>query len=154
MVHLQTSSTFSAIALAVAICLVPAAAVAAKGGNGNGNGNGGGNGGGKGGNVVAVDDSGSVTVGSSVTIDVLDNDSGGAKTVILVTQGGFGTVAISDARNVFYTPYAAPTATYPYTDSFTYTMTNKKQSSEATGTVTIVVSGPPRAKIGAAQFLG
>ncbi|MCZ6510025.1 MAG: hypothetical protein O7A62_05490, partial [Alphaproteobacteria bacterium] len=75
MVHLKTSSIFSAMALAAAICLVPAAAFAAKGGNGNGNGNGGGNGGGKGGNVVAVDDSGSVTVGSSVTIDVLDNDS-------------------------------------------------------------------------------
>lgn len=135
------------MALAAAICLVPAAAFAAKGGNGNGNGNGGGNGGGKGGNVVAVDDSGSVTVGSSVTIDVLDNDSGGAKTVILVTQGGFGTVAISDARNVSYTPYAAPAATYPYTDSFTYRMTNKKQSSEATGTVTIIVSGPPAQKL-------
>ncbi|MCZ6846899.1 MAG: Ig-like domain-containing protein, partial [Alphaproteobacteria bacterium] len=151
MVHLKTSSIFSAMALAAAICLVPAAAFAAKGGNGNGNGNGNGggkgNGGGNGGNVTAVADSGSVTVGSSVTIDVLDNDSGGAKTVILVTQGGLGTVEISDARNVSYTPYAAPTATYPYTDSFTYTMTNKKQSSEATGTVTIIVSGPPAQKL-------
>jgi hypothetical protein len=137
--HLRTSASLTAMALALAIGLVPATAFAAKGGNGGGPG--GGKGGG--GNLTEVDDSGSTTYDGSLTLDVLSNDKGGAKTVIDVTQGTLGTVAISDARNVSYTPDPTQTVTYPFTDTFTYTMTNKRASSESTGTVTVIVSGPP-----------
>ena len=137
--HLRTSASLTAMALAFAIGLVPATAFAAKGGNGGGPG--GGKGGG--GNLTAVDDSGSTTYDGSLTLDVLSNDKGSAKTVIDVTQGTLGTVAISDARNVSYTPDPTQTVTYPFTDTFTYTMTNKRASSESTGTVTVIVSGPP-----------
>ena len=135
MVHRRTSASFTTLVLAIAMCLAPAAAMAAKGGGGNG--------GGSGGNLTAMDDSGSVTVGDSVTVSVLSNDRGGAKTVTAVTQGGTGTVEISaDAKTVSYTPATALAVTYPYSVSFTYTMTNKKQSKEATGNVTITVNGP------------
>ena len=135
MVHRRTSASFTTMALAIAMCLAPAAAMAAKGGGGNG--------GGRGGNLTAIDDSGSVAVGDSVTVSVLSNDRGGAKTVTAVTQGGTGTVEISaDAKTVSYTPATALAVTYPYSVSFTYTMTNKKQSKEATGNVTITVNGP------------
>jgi VCBS repeat-containing protein len=94
---------------------------------------------------VAVGDSTTTSGGTSVTINILGNDSdpdGDILTVISVTQGHNGTVTNSGS-DVTYTPDPGFTGT----DSFTYTISDGHGgTSTATVTVTIAnVNNPPAA---------
>ena len=86
---------------------------------------------------VAVDDSDTTPENTSVTIDVLDNDSdvdGDTLTVVSVTQGTHGSV-INNGGDVTYTPDAGFTGT----DSFSYTISDGHGGTDtATVTVTVV----------------
>jgi hypothetical protein len=87
---------------------------------------------------IAVNDTVSISVGTSVTIAVLANDSdpnGYAFAITAVTQGAHGMVTVtSQANSVVYTP----AANFVGTDSFTYTITDTRGAS-ATATVTVNV---------------
>ncbi len=100
---------------------------------------------------VAVDDSATTDEDTSVTIDVLANDTdvdGGALTVSSVTQGTNGAVTIADNK-VTYTP----NADFNGTDTFTYTV-NDGNAGTDTATVNITVNAvndAPVADAGADQ---
>ena len=88
---------------------------------------------------VAIDDTGAVDNASSVTIDVLVNDSdadGDTLTIVSATQGGNGSVVYL-AGNITYTPNAG----FVGTDSFTYTISDGEETAMAT--VTVDVTGTP-----------
>ena len=90
--------------------------------------------------VVANADSASVVEDGTVNIDVLGNDTdpdGDVLSVVLVTQGVHGTVAINPDKTVKYTP----AANYNGPDSFTYTVYDSGSPlSSATATVTVTVT--------------
>jgi hypothetical protein len=91
---------------------------------------------------VAVADAAETTAGVAVFIDVLPNDSdadGDLLTVVAVTQGAFGSVAIS-GNQVVYTPNAS--FPIPGSDSFTYTVEDDS-GAQATATITITIPNSP-----------
>lgn len=91
---------------------------------------------------VAVADSAETTEGIAVFIDVLPNDSdadGDLLTIVAVSQGTHGTVAISGSQ-VVYTPSVS--FPIPGTDMFTYTVSDDS-GAEATATVTVTIPEPP-----------
>ncbi len=91
-----------------------------------------------GGDPVAGDDSATTTVDNAVAIDVLANDvpgSGGNLSVIGVTQGASGSVAINANNTVTYTPSAG----FVGDDSFTYTIRNSAGGQD-TGNVAVTVT--------------
>jgi VCBS repeat-containing protein len=86
---------------------------------------------------VAIDDTAITTQNTSVTINVLNNDSdpnGHTLTVTSVTPGTHGSVTINGS-NVTYTPNSGFTGI----DSFTYTISDGHGGTD-TATVTIVVA--------------
>jgi subtilisin family serine protease len=86
---------------------------------------------------IAANDSGSTAVGTTVTFDVLYNDTDSDNdllSVSAVTQGANGIVAIN-ATSVSYTPNAA----FEGADSFTYTISDGR-GGFATATVTVSVA--------------
>jgi len=88
---------------------------------------------------VAVNDSATTTENTSVTIDVLNNDSdidGDTLTVDSVTQGANGSVA-NNGGNVTYTPAVG----FNGTDSFSYIVGDGNGGTSA-GTVTVNVTVP------------
>ncbi len=92
---------------------------------------------------TAVGDSGSVTVGGSVTITVLANDTdvdGPALSVAEVTQGQSGTVT-TDGAKVTYTHAGSATTA----DSFTYTVSDGAGGT-ATASVAVSVRAAPSSR--------
>ena len=86
---------------------------------------------------VAVDDAASVDEDGSTTIDLVGNDSdvdGDALSIVSVTQGSNGSVAIVGA-NVVYTPFPD----FFGADSFTYTISDGN-GGLAVGTVNVTVN--------------
>jgi len=86
---------------------------------------------------VAIDDSATTSENTTVTIDVLSNDSdidGDTLTVDSVTQGTNGSV-INNGSNVTYTPNVSFTGT----DSFTYTVGDGKGGTD-TASVNVTVT--------------
>lgn len=86
---------------------------------------------------VAVTDSATTSASSPVTVTVLANDSdvdGDPLSITAVTNGANGTVVIAGA-GVTYTPNAAG----PYSDRFTYTVSDG-QGGSAVGTVNVNVT--------------
>ena len=101
------------------------------------------------GKPVAVDDSGSVALGSSAAIDVLANDSSPDGTLVpssvtIVTQPQFGIVSVNSLTGVVtYTPGGA----FQLTDSFQYDVTDSQGETSNVATVTIHrLSGSPVAE--------
>jgi len=89
---------------------------------------------------VAVDDAASVASGTSVTIDVLANDSdpdGDALTITAVGAPGFGSATIS-GNQILYTPAAGVVGT----DRFTYTISDGRGGT-ATALVTVTIGTAP-----------
>ncbi|MES1242957.1 MAG: Ig-like domain-containing protein [Acidobacteriota bacterium] len=87
---------------------------------------------------VAVADSASVAEDGSVSVSVLANDTdvdGDSLTLLAVTQGAHGSVAISGSQAVY-----TPAANYNGPDSFTYTVRDGN-GGNAVGTVTVTVTG-------------
>ena len=95
---------------------------------------------------VAVNDTATTAEDKAVIISVLANDSdadGDGLTVVAVTPGSHGTVAINANKTVTY----KPKATFTGTDSFTYTASDGRGAT-ATGKVTITVNpGDPAVMI-------
>ena len=92
-------------------------------------------------NPVAYADTATITAGSSVTIDVLKNDTDADNdtlTIDSVTQGGKGGVVAIANNQITYTP---PSSTYTGTDSFTYIVKDGKGGTNTTS-VTINVQAP------------
>jgi hypothetical protein len=92
-------------------------------------------------NPVAYADTATITAGSSVTIDVLKNDTDADNdplTIDSVTQGSKGGVVAIANNQVTYTP---PNNTYTGTDSFTYIVKDSKGGTNTTS-VTINVQAP------------
>jgi len=88
---------------------------------------------------VALDDSATTSQNTSVTIDVLSNDSdpdNDALTVGSVTQGAHGLV-INNGSNVSYTPNSG----FSGTDSFTYIVSDGHGGTD-TATVSVDILGP------------
>lgn len=93
------------------------------------------------GSPVLVPDSASTTYGTSVTTDVLGNDSDPhlyPLTVVAVGQPAHGATAIDAAGRVVYTPAAG----FSGADSYTYTADNGQGGS---GTATVSVNVTPKA---------
>jgi hypothetical protein len=91
---------------------------------------------------VASDDSTTVTSGGSVTLDPAANDTdadGDALTVTVPAQPAHGVVTL-DGNDVTY----APLAGFVGTDTFGYTVCDTDGACD-TGTVTVLVTGPPNA---------
>lgn len=91
---------------------------------------------------VAAADTAATTEGTGVTISVLGNDSdadGDALTVVAVTQGADGTVAINGDNTVIYNPNLG----FSGADSFTYTITDGT-GGFGTATVTVAVAADSR----------
>jgi large repetitive protein len=87
---------------------------------------------------VAAGDSASLDEDTSVTVDVVANDSdidGDALTVTAVSQPAHGTAAIVSGHEVSYTP----AADFNGSDSFTYTITDAGGAT-ATATVTLTIA--------------
>lgn len=98
---------------------------------------------------TAVDDSGSVALGSSAAIDVLANDSSPDGTLVpssvtIVTQPQFGVVSVNSLTGVVtYTPGGA----FQLTDSFQYQVQDSLGETSNVATVTIHrLSGSPVAE--------
>ncbi|SDZ75221.1 IPTL-CTERM protein sorting domain-containing protein [Thiothrix caldifontis] len=88
----------------------------------------------------AVIDKVTTTAGSPITVDVLANDSdadGDKLTVSAVTSGENGTVVLQDGK-----PMYTPNAGFSGTDSFTYTVSDGKDTASATVTVTVTAVTP------------
>jgi hypothetical protein len=90
---------------------------------------------------VAVDDEATATELVPTAIAVLGNDSdveGHPTSVVGVTQGTHGTVAI-DGANVVYTPsgFIGETEAFIGTDTFTYTISDGTLTADGTVTVTV-----------------
>ncbi|WGZ93833.1 MAG: IPTL-CTERM sorting domain-containing protein [Candidatus Thiothrix putei] len=89
---------------------------------------------------IAEADQVTTTAGSPITVDVLANDSdadGDKLTVSAVTSGENGTVVLQDGK-----PMYTPNAGFSGTDSFTYTVSDGKDTDTATVTVTVTASTP------------
>ena len=89
---------------------------------------------------TAKADTANTTVGKPVTVDVLANDTdddGDTLSVAAVTQGKNGTVVLQDGK-----PMYTPNAGFSGTDSFTYTVSDGKDTATATVTVTVAASTP------------
>ena len=88
---------------------------------------------------VAIDDSRTISLGSSLTVNVLANDfdeDGDSFTVIEVTNGEFGTTQINEDGSILYTP----TTNSGVTDVFTYTIQDDSEAAEtASATVTVTI---------------
>ena len=85
---------------------------------------------------VAVDDDGETNEDTSVTIDVLANDSdadGDAVSLVDFTQPSLGTVSENSDGTLTFTPDADANGS----DSFTYTITDGEENSTATVSLTI-----------------
>ncbi len=85
---------------------------------------------------VAVDDSASTAESTSVTIDVLVNDTdvdGDPLSVKSVTAPGYGTATVNDDDTVTYTPYDGSTVS----DSFLYTVSDGALTDTAGVTVAV-----------------
>lgn len=92
---------------------------------------------------TAADDSANVDAGSSVLIDVLDNDSDSDGTlntgsIAIVANGSNGTAAVESGQ-VRYTPDAG----FSGTDTFTYTVLDDDGAVSNTATVTVSTSAAP-----------
>ena len=88
---------------------------------------------------VAVDDSATTTVGQSVTLDTIANDSdadGDALTITNVSDPANGTAVINGGQIVY-----TPDDDFVGTDTFTYTISDGNGGT-ATATETVVVNGP------------
>lgn len=96
---------------------------------------------------AAVSDTVATNEDSAVAIDVLANDTdaeGDALTVVGTTNPTDGTVTVNMDNTITYTP----NANYHGTDSFTYTVsdgTNSSNAATVTITITAVVDDPPPA---------
>lgn len=85
-------------------------------------------------------DTATTTAGSVISIDVLANDSdadGDKLTVSAVTSGENGTVVLQNGK-----PTYSPNAGFSGTDSFTYTVSDGKDTASATVTVTVTAATP------------
>jgi hypothetical protein len=94
---------------------------------------------------VAVNDAATVVAGSAVTVPVLANDAdldGPGLSVVSVTQGAHGTVAVNADQTVTYTA-----GLYLGADSFTYTVSDGAGGT-ATATVSVNVTAPARVAAG------
>jgi hypothetical protein len=92
-------------------------------------------------NPVAYADTATITAGSSVTIDVLKNDTDADNdtlTIDSVSQGTKGGVVKIENNQITYTP---PSTSYTGTDSFTYVVKDSKGGTN-TSSVTINVQAP------------
>ena len=88
------------------------------------------------GGLVANDDAVSTDEGRRVVIKVLDNDTGGDRLKIdRVGNPSNGSVRIRDKKKIKYTPNRG----FEGTDSFTYTITDRRNGGQATATVTVTV---------------
>ncbi|MGI9334708.1 MAG: Ig-like domain-containing protein [Gammaproteobacteria bacterium] len=101
-----------------------------------------------------VDDSASTTIGTPVTIDVLDNDQfTSTPTLTGVTNGANGTVEIVNGMAVY-----TPNAEFVGTDTFTYTATDEPGNTEVATVSVAVGEGPavtnPRATVSEAALPG
>jgi hypothetical protein len=81
---------------------------------------------------LAAADSATVNAGASVSVPVLTNDLGTAKTVASATNGSHGTVVITAGLPVY-----TPAGGFSGTDSFTYTLSAAGGTSVATVTVIV-----------------
>ncbi|QJW83496.1 tandem-95 repeat protein [Ramlibacter terrae] len=100
-----------------------------------------------------VADTASVNEDSSVTTNLLTNDSfEGAETITAVTQGSNGTVSIVNAAlgTVLYTP----NTNFHGTDTYTYTVTSGGVTETATVTVTVAQVDDPATFGGATTGTG
>jgi hypothetical protein len=99
---------------------------------------------------VAVDEAATTRANTSVTINVLANDTdpaGTALTVTAVSPAVHGSVVINPDNTLTYTPVAG----FVGTDSFVYTVSDS-QGRQAGATVTVTVQNtPPVAKVGPDQ---
>ena len=94
---------------------------------------------------VASNDTATVAVGSSVTINVLNNDTDSdgtlnAATVAIVNQPTRGTAVVNNNGTITYTPNAGTTAT---SDSFTYTVRDDDGAISNTATVALTIQTTP-----------
>ncbi len=90
---------------------------------------------------IAIDDSTTLTAGTTKTIDVISNDTDGdgdTLTVSTVSAAQNGLTAITTSNRVSYTPNTG----FVGTDTFTYTISDGNGHS-ATATVAITVVAPP-----------
>jgi|GEM_PF-1626582 len=84
---------------------------------------------------VANNDEAATTASSSVIVDVLANDNdaeGNTLSITAFTQGTNGTVALQDGK-----PMYTPNAGFSGTDSFSYTVSDGKDTDTATVTVSV-----------------
>ncbi|SDO62035.1 Ig-like domain-containing protein [Desulforhopalus singaporensis] len=94
---------------------------------------------------VATDDSVVLTAKNEITIDVLANDydpDGDNMTIIQVTQGAKGSVAIIDGGNLLYTPVK----NFKGGDSFTYTISDGSETSTATVNISLETAANDKVK--------
>ena len=92
---------------------------------------------------IASNDMGTTQEDNAVVIDILANDEdpeGEQLTITAVTQGAYGTVAITDnGATVTYTPNAG----FAGSDDFTYTVSDGTDQVTATVTVTVTEAPAP-----------
>lgn len=84
---------------------------------------------------IATDDTATTDADQAVTIDVLSNDSdadGDTLSIMSVTNGSNGTVAVNGNQLVY-----TPTTGFSGNDSFTYTISDGKDTATATVNVTV-----------------